>query len=413
MSKRFRLDRGVTVIVHDTAAEKFGRQYTAGMKGDYRDGGPSGPDQRNSDRFHELYTQKSIRSGFAGSGESTYTNKKTGEAFSVTRVANGSGFHGTDHIVDIIDSEKVGETSMDKHIVAPRKDRVKESDDAKYRVTAKSSDDDSVFKSGIKSKAQADTTAAKMKKAKRKDGAPMYHGVKVVPESKKTIKEGVLDDQDDDGFMAKRQLYDLAKYSIKLHRMIQDGDNLEPWIQAKITKAADYIDSVKHYLEYQQVSGAGDIADQIGMDDMSGIDDMDGMDQTLGAIGPDMPQEEVMEIDQNEDTVDAQTIIGWASEYGVISPEMADWPTPEIEGIAGEIVDLHFVNGFTTPTDVDRINFVLAEFHAMMAADGIEADGPNAHLYSDGYQGSGIQMESDISARRIYERMMKGLKGKR
>ena len=73
---------------------------------------------------------------------------------------------------------------------------VRESDDAKYRVTAKSSDDDSVFKSGIKSKAEADTMAAKMKKAKRKDGAPMYHGVKVVPESKEAVKETPSDKTD-------------------------------------------------------------------------------------------------------------------------------------------------------------------------------------------------------------------------
>ena len=73
---------------------------------------------------------------------------------------------------------------------------VRESDDAKYRVTAKSSDDDSVFKSGIKSKAEADTMAAKMKKAKRKDGAHMYHGVKVVPESKEAVKETPSDKTD-------------------------------------------------------------------------------------------------------------------------------------------------------------------------------------------------------------------------
>ena len=64
------------------------------------------------------------------------------------------------------------------------------------------------------------------------------------------IMEGVLDDTDDDGWMAKSELYKLAKYAISLHGMIQDSDNLEPWIQAKITKASDYISSVKHYMEY-------------------------------------------------------------------------------------------------------------------------------------------------------------------
>ena len=64
------------------------------------------------------------------------------------------------------------------------------------------------------------------------------------------IMEGVLDSTDDDGWMAKGQLYQLSKYSVELHGMIQDTDNLEPWVQAKITKAADYISAVKHYMEY-------------------------------------------------------------------------------------------------------------------------------------------------------------------
>jgi hypothetical protein len=68
------------------------------------------------------------------------------------------------------------------------------------------------------------------------------------------LMEGVLDDTDDDGWMAKSELYKLAKYAIALHGMIQDNDNLEPWVQSKITKASDYISTVKHYMEYVDVS---------------------------------------------------------------------------------------------------------------------------------------------------------------
>lgn len=64
------------------------------------------------------------------------------------------------------------------------------------------------------------------------------------------IMEGVLDSSDEDGWMAKSELYRLAKQAIELHGMIQDTDNLEPWVQSKITKAADYINSVKNYMEY-------------------------------------------------------------------------------------------------------------------------------------------------------------------
>ena len=68
------------------------------------------------------------------------------------------------------------------------------------------------------------------------------------------LMEGVLDDADEDGWMAKSELYKLAKYAITLHGMNQDTDNLEPWVQSKITKASDYISSVKHYMEYVQLN---------------------------------------------------------------------------------------------------------------------------------------------------------------
>ena len=51
--------------------------------------------------------------------------------------------------------------------------------------------------------------------------------------------------------MARADLYKLVNYSTKLFKMIQDGDQLEGWVQAKITKSADYIASVYHFMEYE------------------------------------------------------------------------------------------------------------------------------------------------------------------
>jgi hypothetical protein len=56
---------------------------------------------------------------------------------------------------------------------------------------------------------------------------------------------------DREGAMAKADLFKLANYSHKLYQQINDEDQLEAWVQAKITKAADYIASVYHYLEYE------------------------------------------------------------------------------------------------------------------------------------------------------------------
>ena len=67
---------------------------------------------------------------------------------------------------------------------------------------------------------------------------------------KKKMTEGVLDSDDDDGFMARSQLYFLARDAIKLHSVIDDRDDLEPWVASKIAQASKDMDSVRRYTEY-------------------------------------------------------------------------------------------------------------------------------------------------------------------
>ena len=80
----------------------------------------------------------------------------------------------------------------------------------------------------------------------------------------KDLKEGHLAhmadrvEQDHEVQMARAELYKLAKYSIKLHDMLKnvsEQQGLEGWVQSKITKAADYIGSVFHHLEYDAKFG--------------------------------------------------------------------------------------------------------------------------------------------------------------
>lgn len=69
----------------------------------------------------------------------------------------------------------------------------------------------------------------------------------------KIIKEDAdLEPQDHEADMARSELYKTAEYAVKLFHMIKPGENLEGWVAAKITKAADYLDSVAHYMEYQK-----------------------------------------------------------------------------------------------------------------------------------------------------------------
>ena len=69
------------------------------------------------------------------------------------------------------------------------------------------------------------------------------------------ISMGVDHDEDHEGNMAKRQMFKTAEYAAEIFDNIQDGDEFPAWIQSKMTKVADYIGAVKHYLEYDHVMG--------------------------------------------------------------------------------------------------------------------------------------------------------------
>jgi hypothetical protein len=63
--------------------------------------------------------------------------------------------------------------------------------------------------------------------------------------------EPYFDHVDEEGDMAKRQLQRINEYSEDLMNMLNDNEQLEAWVQSRITKASDYIATVKHYLEYE------------------------------------------------------------------------------------------------------------------------------------------------------------------
>ena len=78
--------------------------------------------------------------------------------------------------------------------------------------------------------------------------------------SKNKMTEGGLGDLahmaelDHEVQMARSDLYKIAKYAIKLHDMLKnvsEEEGIEGWVQSKITKAADYIGSVYHNMDYE------------------------------------------------------------------------------------------------------------------------------------------------------------------
>ena len=78
---------------------------------------------------------------------------------------------------------------------------------------------------------------------------------------------------DDESDMAHSQLRAVKDLSDKLCNMIDDGEQLDAWVQSKLTKAEDYLNSVYRYL-------AGE--EEEDMDDMPSMHSSDS-DVILGA----------------------------------------------------------------------------------------------------------------------------------
>ena len=76
--------------------------------------------------------------------------------------------------------------------------------------------------------------------------------------AKETTNEGLAElagvaERDHEVQMARADLYKIAKYAIKLHEMLKsvsESEGIEGWQQSKITKAADYMGSVYHAMDY-------------------------------------------------------------------------------------------------------------------------------------------------------------------
>jgi hypothetical protein len=57
--------------------------------------------------------------------------------------------------------------------------------------------------------------------------------------------------KDEEGGMAKAQLLKIENYAKKLNEMIHPDDELEAWVQSKLSVVAAYMGDIKHYLDYE------------------------------------------------------------------------------------------------------------------------------------------------------------------
>ena len=77
----------------------------------------------------------------------------------------------------------------------------------------------------------------------------------------KYIQESLNEDDwmqaDDESDMAKSQLRSIQSNASKLMSMIDNNEQLDAWVQAKITKAEDYLNSVEGYLKGEEAQQYG------------------------------------------------------------------------------------------------------------------------------------------------------------
>ena len=128
----------------------------------------------------------------------------------------------------------------------------------------------------------------KAKEAAQKAGAKdpkFYQQIDAMkPGDTITTEESELTEDDwkdptDESSMAKSELYSIAKYAIELMKMIEDGEQLDAWVQSKITKAADYVNSVKRYMEGEKAVDIEEKLDPVGHEDAD-IDNDGDTDKT-------------------------------------------------------------------------------------------------------------------------------------
>jgi len=85
------------------------------------------------------------------------------------------------------------------------------------------------------------------------DNPALKGGQKKLPDELQAsiIKKSMKEELDYEGEMAKSELRRIIQNAQELMSSLDDDTQLEAWVQSKITKAADYLNSVTQYLGYQ------------------------------------------------------------------------------------------------------------------------------------------------------------------
>lgn len=86
----------------------------------------------------------------------------------------------------------------------------------------------------------------------------------------KELNEDDWQQSDDESSMAKAQLKSIQSNASKLMDIIGDDEQLDAWIQAKLTKAEDYLDAAAGYLQSEEGEGQQPVALAVALNEKKG-----------------------------------------------------------------------------------------------------------------------------------------------
>jgi len=90
---------------------------------------------------------------------------------------------------------------------------------------------------------------------------------------------------DNEGEMAKTQLQTMIDAAEQLRGMLADDENMPEWVQNKITKAVDYIDSARDYMKSKGDDGKAPVGEEVELDEATDLYNKGGIQIVRFAAG--------------------------------------------------------------------------------------------------------------------------------
>jgi hypothetical protein len=84
----------------------------------------------------------------------------------------------------------------------------------------------------------------------------------------KRIKGNITENQEEGSYMAKQQLYTIATLAKAMWEKLEDGEQLEDWMETKIAQSEQSITSVVNNFMYKEVEGGVDGTKRVDFDEI-------------------------------------------------------------------------------------------------------------------------------------------------